>query len=217
MTKTLPKNQQPAQRLLEKGINALSNYELLNLILGCDKGRELLCEFGSLTGLFQALPAEMTRVKGIGQTKAVTVAAALELGRRMVIENKGDRPRITAPADMANVLMADMQHLEQEHLVVLAIDSRNHLIKKETVYIGSVGGATVRIGEIFRTAIRLNAVVIGVAHNHPSGDPAPSKADIEVTKLIVEAGKLMDIAVLDHLVIGHGRFVSMRERGLGFD
>jgi DNA repair protein RadC len=112
--------------------------------------------------------------------------------------------------------MAEMAHLEQEHLRVLYLDTRNRLIGSETVYIGSLNAAHIRVSEVFREATRCNCAAIIVAHNHPSGDPTPSPEDVEVTRQLVAAGDLLDIELLDHLIIGRQRFVSLRERGLGF-
>lgn len=127
-----------------------------------------------------------------------------------------ERYQIRSPADVAALLMVEMRHLEQEHLRTVLLDTKNRVQGITTVYIGSVNIAMVRIGEVFREAVRRNSAALIVVHNHPSGDPAPSPEDILVTKQIVEAGKLLDIECLDHLVIGQGRYVSMRERGLGF-
>jgi DNA repair protein RadC len=126
------------------------------------------------------------------------------------------RERIKSPADVAALLMVEMAHLDQEELRVVALDSKNHVQAITTVYRGSVNSAIIRVGEIFKEAIRLNSASIIVVHSHPSGDPTPSPEDILVTRQIIDAGKLLDCELLDHLVIGDGRFVSLRERGLGF-
>jgi DNA repair protein RadC len=122
-----------------------------------------------------------------------------------------------SPADVVQLLMAEMAHLEQEHFRVLYLDTRNRLIGSDTVYVGSLNASHIRVGEIFRDAVKRNCAAIVVVHNHPSGDPSPSPEDVAVTRQIVAAGKLLDIDVLDHLVIGQQRFVSLRERGLGFE
>ena len=127
-----------------------------------------------------------------------------------------EKPQVKSPADAANLLMAEMSLLEQEHLRVILLDSKNRLLKTVTVYVGSLNTSVVRVGELFREAIRANAAAIIVAHNHPSGDPAPSPDDVHVTEVIVQAGQLMDIDVLDHVIIGQQRYVSLKERGLGF-
>jgi DNA repair protein RadC len=124
---------------------------------------------------------------------------------------------VTTPADAANLLMSEMTFLEQEHLRVVLLDTRNRVLATPTIYVGSLNTSVIRIGELFRQAIRNNAAALIVAHNHPSGDPAPSPEDIHVTRKLVEAGKLLDIEILDHIVIGRQKFVSLKERGLGFD
>ncbi len=225
MIRDMPAGERPRERLASVGSNAVSTIELLAIILRTGSNGEnvvrlaerILFHFGDLRKIEQATIKELCGVKGVGPAKAIEIKAAIELGRRAKLAGVPDKPRITSPADAANLIMSEMSVLEQEHLRVLLIDARNYVEKVETIYIGSLTGATVRVGEVFRSAIRGNAAAIIVAHNHPSGDPSPSKQDVEVTKLIVDAGKLLDISVLDHLVIGQNRFVSMRERGLGFD
>jgi DNA repair protein RadC len=128
-----------------------------------------------------------------------------------------ERPKVTTPADAANLLMSEMMFLEQEELRVVILDTRNRVLSTPTIYRGSLNTSVIRIGELFRAAIRSNAAAVIVAHNHPSGDPAPSPEDINVTRQLVKAGKLLDIDVLDHIVIGRQKFVSLKERGLGFD
>jgi DNA repair protein RadC len=142
--------------------------------------------------------------------------AAIELGRRISIASPEDRPRIQSPEDAANLLLYEMGSLEQEHLRVLLLNTRNECMQSVDVYRGSLNSSLIRIGEVFREAIRQNSAAIIVAHNHPSGDPTPSPEDIAVTRALVEAGKLVDIEVLDHLVIGQNRFVSLKAKGLGF-
>lgn len=225
MIRDIPLGERPRERLKQVGPNAVSTIELIAIILRTGSQGEnvvrlaerILFHFGDLRKIEQATINELCQVKGVGPAKAVEIKAALELGRRAKLAGVPDKPRITNPADAANLIMSEMSVLEQEHLRVLHIDSRNYVDGIETVYIGSLNGAAVRVGELFRSAIRANAAALIVAHNHPSGDPTPSREDIQVTKLIVEAGKLLDIAVLDHLVIGANRFVSMREQGLGFE
>ena len=128
-----------------------------------------------------------------------------------------DSSRVSSPADAANLLMSDMALLEQEHLRLVLLDTRNHVLATPNIYVGSLNTSVIRVGELFRHAIKENAAAMIVAHNHPSGDPSPSPEDVSVTRQIVSAGQLLDVEVLDHLVIGHGRYVSLKERGLGFD
>jgi DNA repair protein RadC len=134
----------------------------------------------------------------------------------MLLAAPEDRFIVRSPADVAQLLMAEMAHLEQEHFRVLYLDTRNRLLGSETVYVGSLNASHIRVGEIFRDAVKRNCAAIIVVHNHPSGDPTPSPEDVAVTRQLVEAGKLLDIELLDHLIIGQQRFVSLRERGLGF-
>ena len=177
----------------------------------------LLVTYHGLAGLAQAPFGELAAFKGVGPAKATELQAAFELARRLARECPEDsRTQVKSPADAANLLMLEMSMLEQEHLRTILLDSKNHVLKVHTVYIGSLNTASVRVGELFREAIRPNSAAMIVAHNHPSGDPTPSPEDVHVTRQIVEAGKLLDIDVLDHLVIGQQRWVSLKERGLGF-
>jgi DNA repair protein RadC len=178
--------------------------------------QRLLQEFGGLAALAQAPISDLTRCRGVGPAKAIELRAAFELGRRLLVAAPEERPQVKSPAEAANLLMGSMAMLEQEHLCTILLDTKNHVLKIHPLYVGSLNATGVRVGEVFREAIRLNAAALIVAHNHPSGDPTPSPEDVNVTRQIVEAGKLLDIDVLDHLVIGQGRWVSLKERGLGF-
>jgi DNA repair protein RadC len=222
--KELPEGDRPRERLEHYGPSALSTAELLAIILRMGTKDEnvirlaqrLLMRYGGLAGLAQAPFAELIEIKGLGPAKTTQLKAAFELGKRLQVAAPHERPVVKSPADAANLLMMEMAPLEQEHLRTVIMDSKNHVLKIHTVYVGSVNTAVVRVGEIFREAIRLNAAALIVAHNHPSGDPTPSPEDVHVTRQIVEAGKLLSIDVLDHLVIGQQRWVSLKERGLGF-
>ena len=215
----------PRERLLQVGERAVSTTELLAIILRIGSDGEnvvrlserLLAQFSGLTGLAKASVSELQVVKGIGPAKAVEIKAALEIGRRLIASAPEQRPRVTCPADAANLLMTEMTLLDQEHLRLVLLDTRNHVLATPTVYIGSLNTSVLRVGELFRFALRENAAAMIVAHNHPSGDPSPSPEDIQVTRQIVKGGQLLDIDVLDHVVIGHNRYVSLKERGLGFD
>jgi DNA repair protein RadC len=177
----------------------------------------LLGEVGDLGGLRRASAADLCTIKSIGPAKAAQLLAAIELGNRLAIGAPDQRPTISSPADAANLLMYRMAALEQEYLYVIQLDTRNRLIGPPAeVYHGSLNTSIIRVGEVFREAVKRNAAAVIVVHNHPSGDPSPSPEDVAVTRLFVDAGKLLDITVLDHLVIGNYRFVSLKERGLGF-
>ena len=217
--KSLPLREQPAYRVSQNAA-ACNLTELLAAVIGGQKQIEiaqaLLAHFdGDIRRLYLAHPAELAAVKGISQATAVRIKAALNLGLRLNIPRE-ERPAINSPADAAALVQYDMSLLEKEHLRVLLLDRRNRVQDIEEVYQGSVNSSQIRVGEIFRAAIKQLASAIIVVHNHPSGDPTPSPDDVAVTRAIVQAGKLLDVDVLDHLVIGQGRWVSLKERGLGF-
>lgn len=218
----LPPADQPLYRLEQHGSGVLSNAELLALLLGradaLDLAQELLVCFGSLHRLARASRAALKRVRGIGPAQAARLAAALELGRRLQLPDGEAQPRVSCPSDAVALLAPAMAALDQEELRVILLDTRNRVIATRTIYRGSLNTSVVRVGEIFRPAIEAPAAAIIVAHNHPSADPSPSPEDVQVTRQVVQAGKLLDIEVLDHLIIaGGGRHVSLKERGLGFD
>lgn len=223
--KELPITERPRERLLYAGATALSTTELMAIILRTGVGgqsvlsvsQRLLARFDGLPGLARASTAELTSEHGIGEAKAAQLKAAFELGRRLLVASPADRPQVRSPADAAQLLMAEMSLLEQEHLRLVLLDTKNFVLAIPTVYIGSLNTSLVRIGELFRYALKENCAALIVAHNHPSGDPTPSPEDVIMTSKIVEGGQLLDIEVLDHLIIGQGRFVSLKERGLGFN
>jgi len=220
----LPLSERPRERLEHCGAVALNNGELLAIILRTgvggesvlDLARRLLVSFGGLGGLARGSFGELVHEHGMGKAKTAQLLAAFELGKRLLVASPEERPQITSPADAANLLMPEMGLLEQEHLRTLLLDTKHHVLASPTVYQGNVNTSVIRVGEVFREAVRQNCAAIIVAHNHPSGDPTPSVDDIRVTEQVVQAGKLLDIEVLDHLVIGRQRYVSMKERGLGF-
>jgi DNA repair protein RadC len=224
MIRELPTSERPRERLQHSGAAALSNSELLAIILRTgiggesvlDLAKRLLVTYGGLAGLARASFGQLARERAVGTAKAAQVLAAFELGKRLIIASPDERPQITSPADAANLLMPEMELLEQEHLRTVLLDTRHRVLASPTVYIGNVNTSVIRVGELFREAVRLNCTALIAVHNHPSGDPTPSPEDVRVTKQIVEAGKLLDIEVLDHLVIGRQRYVSLKERGQGF-
>ena len=225
MIADLPNAERPRERLENAGAAALSNGELLAILLRTGLGgksvihlaEQLLADHNGLAGLMRLSFGELCTVRGIGKAKAAQLQAAVELGKRLAAISPEDRPRISSPADAANLLMLDMGYLDQEHLKVILLDTRNRVLKIVEVYKGSLDTSLVRVGELFREAIRVNAAGIILAHNHPSGDPSPSPEDLVLTRMVVEAGRLLSITLVDHLVIGQQRFVSLKERGLGFD
>lgn len=222
--KDLPSTERPRERLLNQGASALSTAELLAIILRTGVQDEnvvrvsqrLLATFGNLAGLAQANSVELMAAKGLGPAKTAQLKAALELGRRLLVESPEERPQIRSPSDAANLLMSEMSLLEQEHLRVMLLDTKNRVLTTPTIYVGSLNTSMIRVCELFREAIRVNCASLIVVHNHPSGDPTPSPEDVAVTRQIAEAGRLLDVEVLDHLIIGRQRYVSLKERGLGF-
>jgi DNA repair protein RadC len=220
----LPADERPRERLARLGPQALSVAELLAILLrvgvpgenAVQVGQRLLGQFKNLAGLHRASFEELCNQHGIGEAKAAQIKAAIELGRRLTLESPDERPTITSPADAAALVAYEMSALEQEHLRVILLDTRNRVLDIVEVYKGSVNSSQVHVGELFKPAIRRNASALIVVHNHPSGDPTPSPDDVAVTRAIVQAGKLLDVDVLDHMVIGQAKWVSLKERELGF-
>lgn len=223
--KQLPSEDRPREKLQKLGAPALTDSELLAIILRVGiqgesviaLSQKLLINYGGLTGLLRLPFDELKEVRGMGEAKAAQLKAALEMGRRLLLAQPEERLQVRSPGDIANILNLEMAGLEQEQLRLISLNTKNQVLKMQTVYKGTVNSSQLRIAEIYREAMRSNATSIIVAHNHPSGDPTPSPEDIRVTESLVQAGKLLEIDLLDHLVIGHQRWISMRERGLGFN
>ena len=220
----LQENDRPRERLAELGAQALSNAELIAILLrvgvagenAVQMGQRLLIDLGGLHGLHRASFVEVCGQHGIGEAKASQLKAAIELGRRLAALEPEERAVISSPGDAAELVRYEMGALQQEHLRVILLDTRNRVISIEKIYVGSLNSSTVRVAELFRPAIQRSAASLIVLHNHPSGDPTPSPEDVALTRSVVQSGKMLDIDVLDHLVIGHNRWVSLKERGLGF-
>jgi DNA repair protein RadC len=220
----LSKEERPRERLETSGPQALSKAELLAILLrvgvrgenAVQLAQRILNELGGLVGIQRASFKEVCKIHGLGTAKAAQIKAAIELGYRLMQENPELTSGIGSPADAAELVRYRMQALSQEELWVILLDTRNRMLHIEQVYKGSLNSSMVRVGELFRPAIERNAASIIIAHNHPSGDPSPSPEDVALTRAVVQAGKLLDIDVLDHLVIGSGSFISMKERELGF-
>jgi DNA repair protein RadC len=221
--KEMPETERPRERLLHQGADRLTVQELLAIILrtgvpGCDvveMSRRLVSKYG-LHGLARASTQELCREPGLGPARVAQLKAALELGRRLQTEPADEHPLIQCPQDVANLYMLEMQALEQEQLRVLLLDTKHRLQDTLTVYVGSLNSSPVRVGELFREAVRANCAAVVVVHNHPSGDPTPSREDVAITRQMVDAGKLLNVGVLDHIVLGHGRYVSLLDRGESF-
>ena len=212
-------------RLHRHGVGALGHAELLALVLGSgmpgedtvDLAARLLVRHGGLAGLAAASEVELTAARGMGPARAAALHAALELGRRRLLDAEAEPVCVRAARDIGPRLMLEMGDLEQECLRVVLLNTKNVVLAMPTVYVGGVDQVEVHPRDVFREAVRRNATGVIVAHNHPSGNPAPSPEDIATTRDLVRAGALLGITVLDHLVVARGGYVSLKERRLGFD
>lgn len=221
MIKDVPKEDRPRERLLKFGSSHLSNQELLAILLGTGTKKEsvmnlanrLLMHFEGLKLLKDATIEELTAIKGIGKAKGVLVLSAIELGKRMNEYKPDEKYTIRSPEDGADFVMEEMRSLRQEHFVAIFLNTKNQIIHRQTIFIGSLNASIVHPREVFREAVKRSAASIIVAHNHPSGDPTPSQEDIHVTRRLAESGKVVGIELLDHLIIGNRKFVSLKEKG----
>jgi len=221
----LPVAERPRERLALRGPGGLTAAELIAIIWSSgtrgrsavDLATDALAMHDGLTGLARASELELSAMTGIGPAKAAQLVAAFELGRRLLADWPSGRWSIRGPSDVADRLILQMGRLEREELRVVILDTKNHVLRVATVYQGNVSSSLVRVGELFRDAVRLNAAAAILVHNHPSGDPTPSADDLHLTAEALAAGRLLDIALLDHLVIGHDAYVSLRDRGVAFD
>jgi DNA repair protein RadC len=220
----LPSSERPRERLQLRGPAGLTAAELIGLVWGSgrrgrsavDLATDTLAAFDGLTGLSRASPLELEAVPGVGEARSAQLLAAFELGRRLLADWPSGRWSIRSPADLGDRLVAQMGRLEREELRVVVLNTRNAVLRVATAYQGNVSASLVRIGELFRDAVRLDAAGVILVHNHPSGDPTPSPDDLHLTAEALAAGRLLDIDVLDHIVIGHDAWVSLRDRGIAF-
>ena len=221
----MPPLERPRERLAARGAAGLSSAELIGLLWGSgsrgrsavDLAEDALARHDGLTGLARATDVELESVPGIGAAKAAQLAAAFELGRRLLADWPAGRWTIRSARDVADRLVLQMGRLEREELRVVLLNTKNVVLRVSTVYQGNVSSSLVRVGELFRDAVRLNAAGLILVHNHPSGDPTPSPDDLHLTAETLAAGRLLDIDLLDHLVVGHDAWVSLRDRGVSFD
>lgn len=221
MIKDVPKEDRPRERLITMGANHLSNQELIAILLGSGTKDEsvmtlanrVLMHFEGLKLLKDATIEELTAIKGVGVAKGVLILSALEIGKRLSQYKPSERYVIRSPEDGADYLMEELRNLNQEHFVVIFLNTKNQIIHRQTIFIGSLNASIVHPREVFREAVKRSAASIIVAHNHPSGDPTPSQEDIHVTRRLAESGKMIGIELLDHLVIGDRKFVSLKEKG----
>lgn len=211
----------PRERFLRQGPDSLSNQELLAILLRTGTKEEsvlmlanrILVQFEKLHALKHATVEEMIGIKGVGEAKAIQILAAIELGKRLAQKEMDSKYTIRSPEDAAHFLMPEMTSLQQENFVALFLNVKNQIVHKQTIFVGSLNASIVHPREIFREAIRRSAASILVAHNHPSGNPTPSPEDIDVTKRLIEAGLIVGIELIDHIIIGDHQFISLKEKG----
>lgn len=218
--KDLPEDLRPRERLLSAGPQALTNGELLAILLGTGTLKETAMDLanrllhrGGLRFLTEATVEDLRSFKGLGLAKATQIKAAVELGRRIASTSPESRPSIGSPEDVSRLVMEEMRFLDKEHFRAIALNTKNQVLGIENISIGSLSSSIVHPRELFKALIRKSAAAVVLIHNHPSGDPTPSKEDREITRRIVEAGKLLGIEVLDHVIIGDNRYTSLKELG----
>ena len=218
-------SERPRERLEKQGASALSQAELLAILIrvgvkgenALEVAQRILERFRGLRGLQSASFLEISRERGIGKAKSAQIQAAIELGNRLSRERPIERVIINSPEEAANLVRYEMSGLDHEEIWTMLLDTRNKLIEIKHIYVGSLNSAFARTAEIFKPAILANAAGIILAHNHPSGESNPSPEDIAMTRNLVQAGRMLDIDLVDHLVIAANEFTSLKERHLGFD
>ncbi len=219
----LPDALRPRERLFNHGPGALSDVELLAIILRTGTtddnvlhfSERILAHYNGLSGLAQASVSELNQFKGLGTAKIAQISAALELGKRLITYNPQERPHVRRAEDAAR-LVADMGQLTQEQVRVILLDTSRHVIAIPTIYIGTINASVLRVSEVLREAVMRNSPAIIVVHNHPSGDTTPSPEDIELTHALIAGARLLDIVLIDHLIIGQNSWSSLKELGLAF-
>lgn len=223
MMKELPVEERPREKLLKQGVDVLSNMELLSILIGTGTkdasaitlaNRILSLEKDGISYLARCIPEDFHSIQGIGMAKSCQIIAAIELGKRIATKPKEKRINIKSPKEVADLFIEEMRYLNKEFFKVLLLNTKNEIIMIKDISIGNLNSSVVHPREVFCTAIKKSACSIIVIHNHPSGNPMPSQADIEITKRLVHAGEIIGIQVLDHLIIGDGIFISLKEKML---
>jgi DNA repair protein RadC len=222
MIKELPADERPREKLLANGPEAMSNAELIAILLRTGTRRDsalrlaerLLVNYGGIGGMGGLSPREISKIKGIGSAKSVAVAAAIELGKRMSLLAATERLIIHSPQDIADLMMPRLRYETKEKFIVVLLTTKNHVLATPVVSVGTLNSSVVHPRELFREAINYNAASVVLVHNHPSGDPSPSQEDVVLTRKMNEAGCVLDISVVDHVIIGDGKYVSLKEKGI---
>jgi DNA repair protein RadC len=212
----------PRERLERSGPESLTTPELLAILFrtgtvkrnAVQLAEELFKSLGGLAGLSTASLEELSSIDGVGRVKAIEVKAAVELGKRLAATTDEAKPQIRSPDDVAKLMMADLRYETKEHLYALTLDARNQVRQRRLISTGTLTESLVHPREVYKEAIRFSAAAIVLVHNHPSGEPTPSPEDIATTKRLTEAGKILGIDLLDHVIIGDGRWASLKDRGL---
>ncbi|WP_108023750.1 RadC family protein [Melghirimyces profundicolus] len=222
MLRDVPEEERPRERMCKEGPSSLSNAELVAILLRTGTSSEsvlqlagrVLAQTESLKGLAESTLNELIQIKGIGPAKAVQLLAGIELGRRVSRALPAERAVIRSPGDAAGYVMDEMRFQSQEHFLCLFLNTKNRVIDKKCIFVGSLNSSVVHPREVFREAIRRSSAGVVCVHNHPSGDPTPSREDVHVTERLYEAGRIVGIELLDHIIIGDNRFYSMKEKGI---
>lgn len=221
--KEFPKSERPTEKLISTGPSVLSNSELLAVIIRTGTGKDTAIDLATkllnqdnrgIAYLANASVDDLTKVKGIGDCKAAQIMAAIELGKRIKRQGLHNNIKVSSPEVIANLVMDSMKHLEKEHFDVAILDTKNQIISIDNISIGTLNSSIVHPRDVFNIAIKKSANALILIHNHPSGDPTPSKEDISITNRLIESGEIVGIKVLDHIIIGNDRFLSMKEEKL---
>ena len=222
MIKEIPFEERPRERFLKYPSQTISTHELIAIILRTGSKQEsvielakrILYKYGNLKELSSASIKDLMKIRGIGTSKAVELLAAFELGKRVSKESFTPQVKLISPESIYLFLKDELEMKTQEHFLALYLNTKGELLKKETLFIGSLNSSLIHPRELFKHAVLNSAATIIVSHNHPSGDPTPSSQDIDITKILHKNGKMMDIELLDHIIIGKDRYYSFKEKGI---
>jgi DNA repair protein RadC len=221
--KDLPISERPYEKLEKWGPSSLSDAELLAIIIKSGSKKERSIELAQrilgikkqgIRGIYDLTLEELQQVSGIGRVKSIQIKAIAELSKRISKNKAAEKVKISSPSSIASLYMEELRYLHQEHLKIVFLDTKNQIISDKFLTVGTVNASLINPREVFIESLKHNAVHIILLHNHPSGDPTPSKEDILITKRIIEAGNIIGIQLLDHIVIGDGNYISLKERGI---